>query len=69
VSCVVFNTNSNFRFMDCEKWREDTKLDDQVPSWDFHEKAQMFEYYPQYYHKTDIVMLPLFMPSSPLLVR
>lgn len=40
-------------FMDCEAWRAETKLDDIVPTWDFPEKAEMFKYYPQYYHKTD----------------
>ncbi|KAK3689597.1 CRAL-TRIO domain-containing protein [Podospora appendiculata] len=40
-------------FVECEKWREDTKLDDVVPTWEYPEKEAMFKYYPQYYHKTD----------------
>ncbi|AEO67993.1 27d20494-096a-41b7-aaae-efb0c9e920f8 [Thermothielavioides terrestris] len=40
-------------FIDCEKWRQETKLDDTVPSWEYPEKEEMFKYYPQYYHKTD----------------
>jgi len=28
-------------------------LDRLVPTFDYKEKSQMFEYYPQYYHKTD----------------
>lgn len=46
------------RFVDCEKWRADTKLDETVPTWDYPEKEQLFEYYPQYYHKTDKVRTP-----------
>lgn len=43
------------RFVDCEKWREEIKLDDTVPTWEYPEKEEMFKYYPQYYHKTDKV--------------
>ena len=43
------------RFVDTEKWRAETKLDDLVATWEFPEKAAMFKYYPQYYHKTDKV--------------
>ncbi|KAL2135184.1 hypothetical protein VTI74DRAFT_9501 [Chaetomium olivicolor] len=42
-------------FIDCEKWREETKLDETVPTWEYPEKEAMFKYYPQYYHKTDKV--------------
>ncbi|KUI61695.1 Sec14 cytosolic factor [Cytospora mali] len=40
-------------FVDAEKWRKDTKLDEILPTWDYPEKEQIFKYYPQYYHKTD----------------
>ncbi|KAK7732233.1 cytosolic factor, phosphatidylinositol/phosphatidylcholine transfer protein [Cytospora paraplurivora] len=40
-------------FVDAEKWRKDTKLDEILPEWDYPEKEQIFKYYPQYYHKTD----------------
>jgi hypothetical protein len=30
-------------------------LDELVPTFDYTEKAQVFEFYPQYYHKTDKV--------------
>ncbi|KAK4445021.1 CRAL-TRIO domain-containing protein [Podospora aff. communis PSN243] len=40
-------------FVDCEKWRKETNLDDTVPTWEYPEKEQMFKFYPQYYHKTD----------------
>lgn len=54
--------------MDCEAWRKETKLDEVVPVWDFPEKAAMFKYYPQYYHKTDKVShlsrRQLFLPSQ-----
>lgn len=41
--------------MDCEKWRKETDLDNLTRNFDYHEKPQVFEYYPQYYHKTDKV--------------
>ncbi|KUJ10669.1 uncharacterized protein LY89DRAFT_689321 [Mollisia scopiformis] len=40
-------------FVDCEKWRKDTDLDNLVRTWDYKEKPEVFKYYPQYYHKTD----------------
>ncbi|KAI9822118.1 MAG: cytosolic factor, phosphatidylinositol/phosphatidylcholine transfer protein [Thelocarpon impressellum] len=40
-------------FIECEKWRKDFKVDELVKTFDYKEKPQMFEYYPQYYHKTD----------------
>lgn len=43
------------RFVDCEAWRKDFNLDELVRSFDYTEKAEVFQYYPQYYHKTDKV--------------
>ncbi|KAK4250024.1 CRAL-TRIO domain-containing protein [Corynascus novoguineensis] len=40
-------------FIDCEKWRQDTNLDELLPNWEYPEKEEVFKYYPQYYHKTD----------------
>ncbi|CAK7208776.1 cytosolic factor, phosphatidylinositol/phosphatidylcholine transfer protein [Sporothrix curviconia] len=40
-------------FVDCEAWRKETGLDDLVATWEYPEKEKVFEYYPQYYHKTD----------------
>ncbi|PMD14030.1 hypothetical protein NA56DRAFT_651256 [Hyaloscypha hepaticicola] len=40
-------------FVDCEKWRKEIDLDNLTRNFDYHEKPQVFEYYPQYYHKTD----------------
>jgi len=40
-------------FVDSERWRKEFQLDDLVRNFDYKEKAQVFEYYPQYYHKTD----------------
>lgn len=45
------------RFVECEKWRKETKLDEELPNWDYPEKKEVFKYYPQYYHKTDKVRL------------
>jgi len=40
-------------FVDTEKWRKEFGLDELVRNFDYKEKEQVFEYYPQYYHKTD----------------
>jgi len=43
-------------FKDCEKWRKEfgpAGLDDLVRNFKYDEKAEVFKYYPQYYHKTD----------------
>lgn len=40
-------------FLDCEKWRKDFGVDNLVRNFDYKEKPQVSEYYPQYYHKTD----------------
>lgn len=39
------------------KWRSEFGggLDNLVPNFEYTEKPQVFEYYPQYYHKTDKV--------------
>ena len=51
--------------MDCEKWRQEINLDHLVPNFDYKEKAQIFEYYPQYYHKTDKVCFAFSSVPSP----
>lgn len=43
------------RFVETEKWRKETKLDETVPVWDYPEKDEISKYYTQYYHKTDKV--------------
>lgn len=43
------------RFVDYQEWRKKTCLDDLVPTWDYKERDELFQYYPQYYHKTDKV--------------
>ena len=45
------------RFIDCEKWRKDFGVDELLQTFDYKERSQVFEYYPQYYHKTDRVWL------------
>jgi len=42
-------------FLDCEKWRKEFGggVDELLQTFDYKEKPQVFEYYPQYYHKTD----------------
>ncbi|KAG1758250.1 CRAL-TRIO domain-containing protein [Suillus occidentalis] len=36
-----------------EQWRQDMKVDEIVRNFDFTEKEQVDQYYPQYYHKMD----------------
>lgn len=43
------------RFVNNEKWRKEFGTDDLVRTFKYTEKQEMFEYYPQYYHKTDKV--------------
>lgn len=43
------------RFINNEKWRKEYGTDDLVSTFEYTEKPLMFEYYPQYYHKTDKV--------------
>jgi hypothetical protein len=46
------------RFIDCEKWRAEyagVGVEELVRTFDYKERPQVFEYYPQYYHKTDKV--------------
>lgn len=51
-----FDVNlSKKMFVDCENWRKEINLDEILPNWDYPEKEKMFQYYPQYYHKTDKV--------------
>jgi hypothetical protein len=45
------------RFVKNEQWRKEFGTDDLVRTFDYKERPQMFEYYPQYYHKTDKVSM------------
>ncbi|KAI9708490.1 MAG: cytosolic factor, phosphatidylinositol/phosphatidylcholine transfer protein [Bogoriella megaspora] len=43
-------------FIDSEKWRQSfggSGVDDLTKNFEYTEKEKVFEYYPQYYHKTD----------------
>lgn len=40
-------------FKDAEQWRKEFKVDELYESFEYPEKKQVDEYYPQYYHKTD----------------
>lgn len=40
-------------FVDCEKWRKEFGTDELAANFVYTEKEQIFQYYPQYYHKTD----------------
>jgi hypothetical protein len=59
VFCSDSFSDIHFRFIECEEWRktfgdkEIKGVDELVRKFDYHEKPQVFEYYPQYYHKTD----------------
>jgi hypothetical protein len=43
------------RFVECETWRKEFGggVDNLVKHFDYKEKPKVFEFYPQYYHKTD----------------
>lgn len=47
------------RFVDTEKWRKETDLDNSIATWDYPEKAEISKYYKQFYHKTDNVRAKL----------
>lgn len=40
-------------FLETEKWRAETKLDEILPTWDYPEKPEISKYYKQFYHKID----------------
>ncbi|KAJ5888136.1 cytosolic factor phosphatidylinositol/phosphatidylcholine transfer protein [Penicillium taxi] len=44
---------SKLMFIETEKWRKEFGTDDLPRTFDYTEKAKVFEYYPQFYHKTD----------------
>jgi hypothetical protein len=46
------------RFEDSEKWRKEyagVGVEELVRTFDYKERPEVFQYYPQYYHKTDKV--------------
>lgn len=46
--------------MNSEKWRKEFGTDDLPRTFDYKEKADVFKFYPQYYHKTDrVCTLPI----------
>lgn len=47
--------SDRYRFLDTEKWRAETKLDEILPTWDYPEKPEISKYYKQFYHKIDNV--------------
>jgi len=53
----MFVLTKCFRFTECEDWRKQFQggVDNLVRTFDYKERPQVFKYYPQYYHKTDIV--------------
>ncbi|KAF2085346.1 hypothetical protein K490DRAFT_67763 [Saccharata proteae CBS 121410] len=54
-------------FVDSEKWRKEFGgeggVDHLVANFEYTEKPQVFEYYPQYYHKTDKDGRPVYIES------
>lgn len=43
------------RFVASEAWRKEFGTNDLATDFEYTEKAEMFKFYPQYYHKTDKV--------------
>ncbi|KID91756.1 Sec14 cytosolic factor, partial [Metarhizium majus ARSEF 297] len=54
---------SKAMFVDTEKWRKETKLDETVPIWDYPEKPEIAKYYKQFYHKTDKDGRPIYIET------
>jgi hypothetical protein len=58
------------RFVDCEKWRAEyagVGVEELVRTFDYKERPEVFQYYPQYYHKTDKVRLYIALsPATPI---
>lgn len=50
----------SIRFIECEKWRKEFGTDEICRTFEYHEKAEVFKFYPQYYHKTDKVRVSLY---------
>ncbi|KAI5820861.1 CRAL-TRIO domain-containing protein [Pyronema omphalodes] len=48
------------KFVEVEKWRKEFEVDKLVAEFEYTEKDKVFEYYPQYYHKTDKDGRPLY---------
>jgi hypothetical protein len=46
------------RFVDTENWRKEFGggVDDLTRTFEYKEKKEIFNFYPQYYHKTDKVL-------------
>ncbi len=49
-------------FVHSENWRENNNIDELVSTWKLEKKKELFEIYPQFYHKTDRVSC--FCPTS-----
>jgi len=43
--------------LDCEKWRVEFGVEDIVKNFNFKELEVVNKYYPQYYHKTDMMVV------------
>ncbi|CAI7609512.1 unnamed protein product [Penicillium pancosmium] len=56
-----FDVNlSKEMFVNTEKWRKEFGTDELPATFVYKEKAEVFQYYPQYYHKTDKDGRPLY---------
>ena len=56
------------RFEDSEKWRKEyagVGVEELVRTFDYKERPEVFQYYPQYYHKTDKVSILVMETSRP----
>jgi hypothetical protein len=56
---ILSGTDTTCRFLNNEKWRKEFGVEDLVRNFEYKEKPQVFQYYPQYYHKTDKVRIRL----------
>ena len=44
-----------FRFVASEAWRNEFGTNDLAAEFEYTERAEVFKFYPQFYHKTDKV--------------
>ncbi|KAH8707460.1 hypothetical protein MY5147_005342 [Beauveria neobassiana] len=50
-------------FVETEKWRKETDLDNTIATWDYPEKTEIQKYYRQFYHKTDKDGRPIYIET------
>lgn len=59
-----FNIQDSLKmFMDCQAWRNESKVDETVKQFVFTEEKDVMRLYPRYYHKTDKIGRSVYIES------